>query len=133
MNPRPGWLALGTRFRGAADRGASQSLQWALLTPVLILAIIGMIQYAVILQAQQAASTAAMMGAEAQARHGARPGAGTDVASTSAEEAGLTAVSATTQYHGGLVTVTVTGRANLFLDLGQGRITRRATMPLERP
>ena len=74
-----------------------------------------------------------MMGAEDQARHGAKPGAGTNVASASAEEAGLTAVSATTQYHAGLVTVTVTGRANLFLDLGQGRITRRATMPLERP
>lgn len=115
------------------DRGLSQSVQWALLTPLIVLMISGIVQAAVVLQAQQVARSAAMAGAEAEAWFDSPAGSGADVAHQTATDSGLKDVTVTVSRNAGVATVTVSGSADLFLDFGQGRISRTAVMPLEVP
>lgn len=117
---------------GHRDRGLSQSVQWVLLTPLIVLMMVGIVQSAVVLHARQAASNAAMAGAEAEAWFRAPVGSGAEVARRSATSAGLREVTVRVQRSGGVAHVTVTGSADLFLDFGQGRVSRTAVMPLER-
>lgn len=119
--------------RRRCERGASQSLQWALLTPLIVLALLGTVQGAIVLRAQQSARTAAMAGAEAEAWSGAAAGSGGEVARQVADSGGLREVQVAVTRQSGLATVTVTGSADLFLDFGQGRVTRTVSMPLEEP
>ena len=118
---------------GHRDRGLSQSVQWALLTPLIVLMISGVVQAAVVLQAHQIAKSAAMAGAEAEAWYGAPAGSGAAVAQRSAVGAGLREVTVRVTRSSGVATVTVSGSADLFLDFGQGRVSRTAVMPLEVP
>lgn len=115
------------------ERGASHSLQWALLAPVVVLALVGTIQAAIVLRAQQTARSAAMAAAEIESRHGASEGDGRHVAAQVASQGDLRDVQVSITRQNGLVTVTVSGSADTFLDIGQGRVTRTASMPLEEP
>ena len=121
----------GHRARG--DRGAAQSLQWTLLAPVVVLATIGLVQSAIVLDARQTARTAALAGAEAEALFRAPVGSGRPVATSVAQTGGLRNVTVTVSRTNGMAVVTVTGSADTFLDVGQGNITRTATIPLEEP
>lgn len=120
-------------MRVRRDRGLSQSVQWALLTPLIVLMISGIVQGAVVLQAHQIAKSAAMAGAEAEAWYNAPPGSGANVAKQAAIGSGLRNVTVSVTRSSGVATVTVTGSADLFLDFGQGRVTKSAVMPLEVP
>ena len=115
------------------DRGLSQAVQWALLAPLVVLMIVGLVQGAVVLQARQVAKSAAMAGAEAEAWFGAPVGSGVDVASRAATGSGLKDVSVSASRTSGMAHVTVTASADLFLDFGQGRVIHTAVMPLEAP
>lgn len=122
-----------TRVRRSRDRGLSESVQWALLAPLVILTIVGIIQAGIILSARNAAQAAAMSGAEAQALAGSAVNSGTAVATRIAAGADIHDLQVTTHKTTTTVTVIVTGRAPVFLDFGQGKITVKATAPLEEP
>jgi Flp pilus assembly protein TadG len=110
------------------QRGVSESTQWAVLTPVLLMLILGLVQLGVWLHARNVASQAAATVADLQASGSTDSyAAGRRVATNG----GLTQISITSDVSQGLTVVTVRGRAPLFFDLGQGQIAESAVLPLE--
>lgn len=122
-----------TRTARHDERGLSDSIQWALLAPLIVLLVLGAVESAIVLQARTCVAHAALAGAEAQAVAGS-PGSGaaqqaaTDVTSAS----GLRNVTVTSGQGGGQVSVTVTAHVDLPIDLGFGAVRASATIPVER-
>ncbi|MFZ2261164.1 TadE-like protein [Luteococcus japonicus] len=114
------------------ERGLSESLQWAVLLPVVMLTVLGIIQSGIWLHGRSVAANAALAGAEAQALSGAGGGTGARVAREVAEHGGLREVQV--QVGGGRdVSVAVTARVDTFFDLGRSRVIAHAEMPRELP
>lgn len=110
------------------QRGFSESTQWAILTPVVLLLVLGLVQLGVWLQARTVAGEAAATVADLQAAGlSEAQAAGERVAS----RGGLQAVSISTEVDQDVVVVTVSARAPMFFDVGQGIITERAVSPRE--
>jgi Flp pilus assembly protein TadG len=110
------------------QRGVSESVQWAVLMPVFLMLILGLVQLGVWLHARTVASQAAATVADLQTWGSADAvGAGRRVAA----EGGLANVSITSDVHEGMVVVTVSASAPLFFDVGQGRVVESAVLPLE--
>ena len=114
------------------ERGLSESVQWAILWPLLMLLTLGIIQAGIFLHgrnvAQRAATSAVDIargsyGTAADARH---------LAETIARSGGLEHVSVRVQRTGTTASADVSGNAPMIFDLGLGRITETATAPLER-
>ena len=114
------------------ERGLSESVQWAILWPLLMLITLGIIQAGIFLHgrnvAQRAATSAVDIargsyGTAADARH---------LAETIARSGGLEHVSVRVQRTGTTASADVSGNAPMIFDLGLGRITETATAPLER-
>ena len=111
------------------QRGFSESTQWAVFTPVVLLLVLGLVQLGVWLHARTVAADAAETVTRFQATELADTlGAGQRIAAS----AGLKSVRITAETEPNVVVVTVTGRAPLFFDLGQGMIQERAVSPRER-
>lgn len=111
------------------QRGFSESTQWAILTPVVLVLVLGLVQLGVWLHARTAAGEAAATAADLQAAglpHAVEAG------ERIATAAGLRSVTITSETDQEVVVVTVTGRAALFFDVGQGMIQERAVSPRER-
>jgi 3-keto-L-gulonate-6-phosphate decarboxylase len=90
--------------------------------------VLGLVQLGVWLHARTVASQAAAVAADLSSyRSVDAEGAGTRVAVAG----GLQQVSISTVVDGDFVVVTVSGRAPLFFDLGQGQITEKAVAPRE--
>lgn len=115
------------------ERGMSESVQWAVLTPVVLLAILGLIQTGIWLHGRTAAANAALAGAEAQSLSGASGGAGERVARRVAEQAGLLDVQVNVGRGQREVSVEVSARVDSFFTVGQTRVHSRAVMPQEEP
>ncbi len=113
------------------ERGLSESVQWAALTPLILLLTLGSIQAGVWLHARNVAHEAAATGAElacvAQPDGGAR-----DAALGVARQGGLEHATVAISRSDGWVSVTVSGRAPLVLDIGVGRVHQVVQMPVER-
>jgi len=110
------------------QRGISESTQWALLTPLVMLLTLGLVQLGVWLHARTVAGDAAATVADLMAVGDPDSGsAGERIAGAG----GLQDVAITSARDGGLVVVTVSGRVPIFFDLGQGRIAERAVVPTE--
>jgi len=114
------------------ERGLSESVQWAILWPLLMLLTLGIIQAGIFLHgrnvAQRAATSAVDIargsyGTAADARH---------LAETIARSGGLEHISVRVQRTGTTASADVSGNAPMIFDLGLGRITETATAPLER-
>lgn len=118
------------------ERGLVDSIQWVVLTPVLLLTVLGIVQAGIWLHGRTVATDAAIAAAEAAASYHLTCGAcahdGTDFAERIAAVGGLTDVSVTLASGPGTVTATVSGRTVTFFDLGQSHIVERATRPRER-
>jgi len=113
------------------ERGLSESVQWAALTPLVLLLTLGSIQAGVWLHARNVAHEAAAAGAELACV--ADPGQGARAAALSvAAQGGLMDPGVTIARGGGWVVVTVTGRAPLVFDIGAGRVRQVVQMPVER-
>jgi hypothetical protein len=110
------------------QRGISESTQWALLTPLVMLLTLGLVQLGVWLHARTVAGDAAATVADLMAIDD--PGAGS-AGERVATTGGLQEVTISSSRDAGLVVVTVSGRVPIFFDLGQGRITERAVVPME--
>ncbi|MEL4504766.1 TadE/TadG family type IV pilus assembly protein [Luteococcus sp. H138] len=115
------------------ERGLSESVQWAVLMPLVLLAILGLIQSGIWLHGRSAAANAALAGAEAQALHHAAGGTGERVAREVAEGAGLLDVRVAVAAGPQEVSVEVTGRVDTFFVIGTTQVRSRAVMPQEGP
>lgn len=114
-----------------ADRGMQESTQWAILLPALLFCVLGLIQSGIWLHGKNVLSTAAAAAAEAESLPTATAGAGRRAAVAVTGPAGLTSVEVSVVRGPGRVDVLVAGTVPTFFDVGQGRITGRASAPSE--
>ena len=110
------------------QRGISESTQWALLTPLVMLLTLGLVQLGVWLHARTVAGDAAATVADLMAV--GDPDAGS-AGKRIAGAGGLQDVAIASARDGELMVVTVSGRVPIFFDLGHGRIAERAVVPME--
>jgi hypothetical protein len=110
----------------------SESTQWAILLPALLLLILGMVQLGVWLYSRTVASQAAAAIADLRATGPAAEGAARLAGERIAARGGLQQVEITVTADGDHLVVTVSGRAPLFFDVGQGLVVEHAVLPLER-
>lgn len=117
------------------ERGLVDSIQWVVLTPVLLMTILGLVQVAIWLHGRNVATDAAIAAAETAATYragcGGCDGQPAALARSIAEKGGLTDVDVRVDSTPGLVTATVSGRTVTFFDLGQSRIVESSTRPRE--
>jgi len=115
-----------------SERGVSESTQWALLIPVLMLAVLGTIQAGIWLYGRTVAAQAAGAAAEQIAWSRGSDGDAAALGRRIAGAGGLQSAQVRIDRSAGSVRVTVTARAALIIDLGLAAITEHAVMPLER-
>ncbi len=114
------------------ERGLSESTQWAMVVPAALGLVLGLVQTGVWLHARSVASQAAAAAADLRAAGPDLTAQAEATAGDVAARGGLSDVVVETTQDSTTVTVTVTGSAPVFLDLGLGRITERVVLPLER-
>ena len=114
------------------DRGLTESVQLAILWPLLMLATLGIIQSGIWLHARNVAFRAATVAVDA-ARGSYGSAADAEAAARGvAESGGLKQVHVSVIRRAAIVDVTVRARAVLILDLGLGSLTANASAPVER-
>lgn len=114
------------------ERGLSDSVQWAILVPVILLTVLGLIQVGIWMQGRSVASNAAVAGAEEAALLGAGPDSAREVAQKIADDGGLKDTHVDVEVRTTTVRVSVKGRMPSFLDLGLTAVDEGATRPRER-
>lgn len=115
-----------------SERGLSESVQYALIWPVLMMATLGIIQSGIWLHGRNVALRAASAAADvARGSYGTAVDAEV-VATGIAQAGGLKQVSVKVDRRSTAVTVTVHAQAVLILDLGLGSLTETASVPVER-
>ena len=114
------------------ERGGSQSIAAVLVGSVIVFAILAVFQTAVWYSGRQDTLNAAQAAAEAERVLHPASGAGQAAASAIASQKGLQDVSVTVSRGAETVTVVVSARVPMFVDIGVGRFTERASMPRER-
>lgn len=114
------------------ELGLSQSVQYAVIWPVLLLSTLGIIQAGIWIHGHNVAVRAANAGADvARGSYGTSQDA-VDRATALAGAGGLHEVVIQVNRQPDRVEVVVNARAPLFFDVGFGRITESASAPLER-
>lgn len=113
------------------QRGLTDSLQWAILTPLLLLTVMGAIQVGLWSHGRTIASNAAIAAAEEAAALGATASDAEALAAAIATGSGLADVSVTVDLGADQARVVVAGRMPTFLDLGQTGVREQATRPRE--
>lgn len=116
---------------GRGERGLTESLQWAVLWPVVMLLVLGTIQLGVWWHAHLTLAAAAATAADLSTLEQAAPAAAREAAIDVAASGGVEAVDVDVSRGPRDVEVVVTGRAPLIIDLGLGTIRATATAPLE--
>ncbi len=114
------------------DRGLAEGTSWALLMPLLLGIIFTIVSAGAWTHARMGASTAAAVAADHVASFDGQDQTATDKAKQIAERAGVTHIAVHIARDESTVTVTVTGRAALPIDLGLGAISEQAVRPRER-
>ncbi|MDN5571081.1 MAG: pilus assembly protein [Propionibacteriaceae bacterium] len=110
----------------------TDSVQWAILTPLLLFTVLGIIQTGLWLHGRTIASTAAIAAAEEAAVLGATDHDAFAIANRIAGAGGLADVGVNVDRGAERVRVVVSGRMPTFVDLGQTRVSEQATRPVER-
>jgi Flp pilus assembly protein TadG len=114
------------------ESGLADSVAWALLVPVVLTLIFAMISAGLWFHARMSVSTACALAAD---RASTLYGDTTDAEATArdiAAKAGVTDVEVTIIRTGDEVTVAMSGRAALPLDLGWGHVAAESRRPIER-
>lgn len=114
------------------QRGLSNSVQWAVLFPLVMLCTLGIIQAGVWVHGRNVAVQAADTAADLSRGLGSDDGAAQAAARRVAAVGGLTDIDVRIDRGETQVDVTFTGRIPMFLDLGLGSITAHAHAPAER-
>lgn len=114
------------------ERGLSQSVQYAVLMPTLMLVTLGIIQAGVWVHGHNVAVRAAQTGADLARGSYGRAGEAQERAGELAVVGGLRDVRVTVMRGTDRVDVTVSARAPLIFDVGLGQIAETASAPRER-
>lgn len=114
------------------QRGVAESTQWAILLPTMLALVLGLVQVGVWLYSRTVAAQAAAAVADLRATGPGADDAARLVGRRIATAGGLEQVRIDVDADATHLVVTVSGRAPLFFDVGQGLITERAVLPLER-
>ena len=114
------------------ERGLSESVQWAILWPLLMLLTLGIIQAGIFLHGRNVAQRAATAAVDAARGSYGTASDAQRLAETIASSGGLEQISVRVQRTGTTASADVSGNAPMIFDLGLGRITETATAPLER-
>lgn len=110
----------------------SESVQWALLWPLLLLVTIGIIQAGLWVHGRQSALRAAVAAADLASGRDGSAGPAENLASDIARSAGLASVEVDVQTSATQVRVVVSGRTPALLQLPLGHIRESAAAPRER-
>jgi Flp pilus assembly protein TadG len=114
------------------ERGLSESVQWAILWPLLMLVTLGIIQAGIFLHGRNVAQRAATAAVDsARGSYGSATEA-QHLGETIAGAGGLKNISVHVQRTGTTVSASVSGHPPMIFDLRLGRINETATAPLER-
>lgn len=100
-----------SEHRQCRERGVSESLQWSLVWPVVLLVVVAVIQTAVVLQARDTVTEAARAAVSVQALRGSHAGEAEATARDVARTSKVTDVTVTVSTTDSLVRVDVEGRA----------------------
>ncbi len=114
------------------ERGLSESVQYAVIFPLLMLLTLGVIQAGIWIHGHTVASRAAAAGVDIARGSTGQTGEARETATRLAVAGGLHDVIVQTTRSGTTAEVVVSGRAPLILDLGLARITEHASAPVER-
>ena len=110
----------------------SESLQWTIATPLIMLCILGTIQGGLLLHGRSTVRQAAAAAAEVEAVSQPGSNTGSATAQRVAQAGGLTAVSVQVSRTPTAVDVVVLATVPVFFDIGQGNVSGHASMPQER-
>lgn len=120
------------QIRARDERGLSESVQWAVLWPALMLLTLGIIQAGIFLHGRNVAQRAATAAVDvARGSHGSAADA-QHLAANIATSAGLKDILVRVQRNGTTVSADVSATAPMIFDLRLGRISETASAPLER-
>ena len=114
------------------ERGLSESVQWAVLWPLLMLLTLGIIQAGIFLHGRNVAQRAATAAADvARGSYGSAADA-EHLGESIASSGGLKSISVRVQRTGTTVTADVSAYPPMIFDLDLSRINETAVAPLER-
>ena len=113
------------------QRGLAESTQWAVLAPTLLGLVLGLVQLGVWLHSRTVAASAAAAVADVRALGASQDATAREAGRRVAVAGGLQDVDIQLTTRSDVVVVTVSGRAPLFFDLGQGRVAETAVLPRE--
>ena len=117
---------------GRDERGLSESVQWAVLWPLLMLLTLGIIQAGIFLHGRNVAQRAATAAVDvARGSYGSAADA-EHLGESIASSGGLKSSSVRVKRTGTTVTAEVSAYSPMIFDLDLGRINETAVAPLER-
>jgi Flp pilus assembly protein TadG len=114
------------------ERGLSESVQWAVLWPLLMLLTLGIIQAGIFLHGRNVAQRAATAAVDAARGSYGSTGDAEQLGARIASAGGLRNISVRVRRTGSTVTADVTAYPPMILDLDLGRIDETAAAPVER-
>jgi Flp pilus assembly protein TadG len=114
------------------ERGLSESVQWAILWPLLMLVTLGIIQAGIFLHGRNVAQRAATAAVDAARGSYGTAADAQHIAEAIASSGGLKNLSVRVQRTGTTASADVSADAPMIFDLSLGRITETASAPLER-
>lgn len=114
------------------QRGITESAQFALIWPLLLLVSLGIIQAGIWVHGHNVANRAANAAADAASGSYGSTAEARQIAEGIARSGGLSGVDVSVSSGAAVVDVTVSGTAPTLLDLPLGRIHETASAPVER-
>jgi Flp pilus assembly protein TadG len=114
------------------ERGLSESVQWAILWPLLMLLTLGIIQAGIFLHGRNVAQRAATAAVDAARGSYGSAADAQHVGESIASSGGLRNISVHVQRTGTTATAEISAYAPMIFDLGLGRLNETAVAPLER-
>jgi Flp pilus assembly protein TadG len=117
---------------GRDERGLSESVQWAILWPLLMLLTLGIIQAGIFLHGRNVAQRAATAAVDAARGSYGSAADAQHLGESIASSGGLRSISVRVQRTGTTATAEISADAPVIFDLGVGLISETAVAPLER-
>jgi Flp pilus assembly protein TadG len=114
------------------ERGLSESVQWAVLWPALMLLTLGIIQAGIFLHGRNVAQRAATAAVDAARGSYGSAADAEHLAANIASSGGLKNISVRVQLTGTTVSADISAQAPMIFDLRLGRINETTTAPMER-
>lgn len=114
------------------ERGLSESVQWAVLTPLVLFVLLAAVQVGLVWHGRVTVREAAAAAAERESTYQAPVGSGRPVAERVLAAGGVTTVAVHSRRAVDRVEVSVTGRVPGVVDWGSATIRETAVAPKER-